>query len=888
MSREGYDSIPAASPPAEAAEHEDEHPPEIGRESSHHQPTRYIALASSLLLLILAYVVGKSTSAETVQLPQEIIETNPPTRLCEVYTRDKFSLIQTSLSEPSKQWSEVACVHHNEPYSPKEESKGSTPSASIDVDFAKIAYPNRPPILGFGGAFTEATALNFMSLNDEARGVASELLFGKEYGLGYSLGRTHINSCDFCVESYSFDDTDQDFTLSNFDDEVTHDVESGMVEMMLQATKVSKESYPKESEYGMRIIASPWSPPPWLKAPTYEDVDGALHAEKMTGSALPVCIRDGVGKDSKYAKSWALFFDKFITAYANHGVDLYGVTIQNEPEFPAPWDACAYDPASEGEFIANHLGPQLRESHPNVKILIFDHNKDHINTWARHLLDEKHPASKYIDGTAVHWYAGGMDRLLDGAQGQANLHRFTSLLEMMEVKKDHVLLGSEACHCPSTGYAGGDLNIAWARAERNAHTILADLAGGSNGFIEWNLILDSIGGPNHLGNMCDSPLLAVPHRALDAVGIPDQMDFEVAGHPFGDVHGDSKTREELHAEGVSSKFLDLGIAVQQMFYYVGHITRYVRPGSRAVYGLVDGGGGGPGERTFRPAGQDVAGGGINDLARDGIEVTLWPCEGSTRQEWKLNEHKQLQVFGHDWLGAPTSSCLSKRASKDFDGLMLGSCNITEGSSGLYEVVPLEDKPGRANIVLKNTKADRSMSCLSVLLKSDAGANGPRGGGPGEHRRLRPGVVRVGLRRRDGGDILVTPGRLESRRRGHVPDDRLAVPPGGRVRHVRDGRQLEDCGGPQRGGQLCQLRAEGQGESSHVGINSTALHSNNCTGLEGYLFCFLIILRQTWVCFGGGGEHVCVNSCPFELRGGVVYIGESYMAGHFVSTECLCL
>ena len=192
MSREGYDPIPAASPPAEAAKNEDEDPSEIGPESSHHHPSdpaqsvRYIAFATTFLLLILAYYVGKTTSAATVQLPQEIIETNQPTtRLCEVYTHDKFSLIQTSLAEPSKQWSEVACVHHNKPYSSKEESEGYTPSASIDVDFAKIAYPNRPPILGFGGAFTEATALNFMSLNDEARGVTSELLFGKEYGLGY-------------------------------------------------------------------------------------------------------------------------------------------------------------------------------------------------------------------------------------------------------------------------------------------------------------------------------------------------------------------------------------------------------------------------------------------------------------------------------------------------------------------------------------------------------------------------------------------------------------------------------------------------------------------------------------------------------------------------------
>ena len=77
---------------------------------------------------------------------------------------------------------------------------------------------------------------------------------------------------------------------------------------------------------------------------------------------------------------------------------------------------------------------------------------------------------------------------MDGAQGANNLHRTVSELNRMDVEKDHLLLGSEGCHCPSTGYAGGDLNIAWARATRNAHTLLADLAAGSNGFIEWNLM----------------------------------------------------------------------------------------------------------------------------------------------------------------------------------------------------------------------------------------------------------------------------------------------------------------------------------------------------------------------------------------------------------------
>lgn len=108
--------------------------------------------------------------------------------------------------------------------------------------------------------------------------------------------------------------------------------------------------------------------------------------------------------------------------------------------------------------------------------------------WTKSLLAKDHPARQYIDGTAFHWYAGGLDRLLDGAQGIPNMHRTVSELDSLNVNKDHVLLGSEGCHCPSTGYAGGDVNIAWARATRNAHTILADLAAGSNGFIEWNLM----------------------------------------------------------------------------------------------------------------------------------------------------------------------------------------------------------------------------------------------------------------------------------------------------------------------------------------------------------------------------------------------------------------
>ena len=149
--------------------------------------------------------------------------------------------------------------------------------------------------------------------------------------------------------------------------------------------------------------------------------------------------------------------------------------------------ACTYNPDIEGDFIAFHLGPKLSETHPDVKLFIFDHNKDHGLVWMLNLLDPNNPAAKFIDGTGIHWYAGGMDRLLDGAVGTPNMHKMVDSNNVVG-RKNQIILGTEACHCPSTYYAGGDISIAWARAERYAHTILADLAAGSNGWIEWNLM----------------------------------------------------------------------------------------------------------------------------------------------------------------------------------------------------------------------------------------------------------------------------------------------------------------------------------------------------------------------------------------------------------------
>ena len=153
------------------------------------------------------------------------------------------------------------------------------------------------------------------------------------------------------------------------------------------------------------------------------------------------------------------------------------------------WETCVYAAALEREFVQYHVRPRF--AHTATRTLALDHNKDHVD-WMR---EQEQPTQRddgtpdtssakgglignnnSIAGPAVHWYAGGMDRLLDGALGVNNLHRLRAM-----VGPDSIVLVSEACRCPTTGFAGADVDVYWCQAERYAHTILADLAAGSQG-----------------------------------------------------------------------------------------------------------------------------------------------------------------------------------------------------------------------------------------------------------------------------------------------------------------------------------------------------------------------------------------------------------------------
>ena len=290
----------------------------------------------------------------------------------------------------------------------KTEDSKNTPH-TIDTTIYVNTDVKFQEIIGFGGAFTESAAYNFYNLNETYREQILELYWG-DTGIGYTMGRLPINSCDFSLTSYNFDDVPGDYELKYFDMNVTHDTEV-MIPFILaamakvKASNTNKDYVTKPGQY-IRLVSSPWSPPPWMKVPQ----NGV---QMMNGSATP----NGLIATPENMAAWALYLSKFIEAYSLKGIDIWGLTPQNEPLFAAPWEACYYNVSFSHFFVNEYLGPTIRARNPDINILAYDHNKDYLLQWTQFMLGAGNNSMNYVDGMAFHWYEGSGNRLLDGTFG---------------------------------------------------------------------------------------------------------------------------------------------------------------------------------------------------------------------------------------------------------------------------------------------------------------------------------------------------------------------------------------------------------------------------------------------------------------------------------------
>ena len=250
-----------------------------------------------------------------------------------------------------------------------EDTHYEVPSILIDAD------KRFQTIEGFGGAFTEAAAYTFSKMGPEAQSAILKAYFDPIEGHGYSLCRTHINSCDFSLGNYAYDETPGDSALSHFS--IEHDRRM-LIPLIRAAMQVAGGA--------IKLFASPWSPPAWMKTNGEINHGGKLRPE--------------------YRAAWAQYYVRYMRAYAEEGLPMWGLTVQNEPEATQRWDSCIFTGEEERDFVRDYLGPTLQaEGLGHLRVIIWDHNRDRMVERAR-VVYEDPKAAQYVWGTGFHWYVG--------------------------------------------------------------------------------------------------------------------------------------------------------------------------------------------------------------------------------------------------------------------------------------------------------------------------------------------------------------------------------------------------------------------------------------------------------------------------------------------------
>lgn len=346
--------------------------------------------------------------------------------------------------------------------------------------------------VGIGGAITDASAETLAKLPKKQQEEIIQNYYDINKGIGYSLARTNIHSCDFSSGSYTYVD-DKDVALKSFS--VAHDREFRipMIKRAIAAAGGKLTTY-----------VSPWSPPAWMK-----DSKNMLKGGKL----LP-----------EFSQAWAEYYVKFIKSYEAEGIPIWGLSVQNEPMATQTWESCIYTGEEERDFIKNHLGPTLHKSGmADKKLIAWDHNRDLMYQRASTVLDDPE-AAKYVWGIGFHWY--------ESWTGGGNIYE--NVKRVAETYPDKNLIFTEGC---AESFKMDKIN-GWNWGEMYGRSMINDFNNGTVAWTDWNVLLDEIGGPNHVGNFCFAP-----------------------------VHADTKTGQVYYMNS---------------FYYIGHFSKFIRPGAKRI------------------------------------------------------------------------------------------------------------------------------------------------------------------------------------------------------------------------------------------------------------------------------------------------------------------
>jgi len=386
---------------------------------------------------------------------------------------------------------------------------------------------------GIGTSFTESSAFVLAHLNKEVRQEIMQKAFG-ENGANFSLTRTHIGACDFCVYGkYSYADKANDVNLESFTlapdmkgfDPKEHpgilDNKYDLLPMIKEAIKIKG----KQKDKDLRIVSSAWTAPKWMKDIEEWYIPGtAENKYQGTGGSLK----------PEYVSTYAEYILKYLDAYKDEEIDIWGITPVNEPHGNSgQWESMHFTPETQNEFIKKYLGPKLKSNgYADTKLLIYDQNRDGLHHWTDTILGDPETAP-YVYGTAVHWY-------------ESTFKVYEEVFDSVHAKyPGFAIIHTEGCIDDLGKKAGGGINdpeqfqesgwfdndafwwndnatdwaytATWAPnnadhpvytpVHRYARNVIVSIDHWLQGWIDWNMVLDQNGGPNHVGNFCGAPIM---------------------------------------------------------------------------------------------------------------------------------------------------------------------------------------------------------------------------------------------------------------------------------------------------------------------------------------------------------------------------------------------
>ncbi|HKK63887.1 MAG TPA: glycoside hydrolase family 30 beta sandwich domain-containing protein [Bacteroidales bacterium] len=314
---------------------------------------------------------------------------------------------------------------------------------------------------GFGGCFNELgwDALKIVD-SAEREAVLQELFAPNVGGVEFTICRMPIGANDFARDFYSLNETQGDFAMDSFN---------------VERDKTSLIPYIKSAmayNPDLKVWGSPWSPPVWMKtnnhyacrsAPVNDLPEDRQGEENVTQFIM----------EPEYLEAYALYFSKYVEAYHNEGIPVYAVHVQNEPNSCQNFPSCIWAGQDLGRFIAGHLGPKFKETHPDVEIWLGTIERPDIERVAAVL--ENTNARQYIKGVGFQWAGRGA-------------------IPFVNLAYPHLKLMQTETEC-GNGWLPWSENAQndWEALEYTFHLMEHYFSHGANSYLYWNMVLDETG-----------------------------------------------------------------------------------------------------------------------------------------------------------------------------------------------------------------------------------------------------------------------------------------------------------------------------------------------------------------------------------------------------------